>query len=386
MPSSTRSNKETQQLFSSETASLERSIRRGRRSASVDINASLSIETRQPPSTHILILSTDTRSPPSTEAILPSTDFFHPTSIDTSSRTSINTEPRDMAATLVLVRDENGDLHDQEGHLRNAAVCKLAGFLKTFEYWPRDKFWDLVSGCLILCLEMLETFMLGLGQDLGLITALGGAMTASTYVSCSVFDLISSRFKVRDMFSAYVTCMRYYPCVGCTRAISSRWLSLFRTLRVCCDQQQTYRLEDVLRYCKGLVLALRLRNILDVSYSSRSFVMSFPYMPHFTAWLGMKDVFTQIAKDVVGQGLDHGTLTFKAKFARVIRVKIADSHRNRFYALGRRSLRGFIQNQCGVSCGTITCLDVTEGNETQKPVKVAWSYSWSVTEVYFTTI
>ncbi|KAF3600470.1 hypothetical protein F2Q69_00035111 [Brassica cretica] len=56
-------------------------------------------------------------------------------------------------------------------------------------------------------------------------------------------------------------------------------------------------------------------------------------------WLGVKDVFTPIAKDVVGQGLD----------------------------LGRRSLRGLIQNQCGVSCGTIACSDVTEGNETQKP-------------------
>ncbi|KAF3563282.1 hypothetical protein DY000_02015594 [Brassica cretica] len=86
-------------------------------------------------------------------------------------------------------------------------VCKLAGFLKTLEYWPRDKFWDLVSGCLILCLEMLETSVLGLGQDLGLITALGGVMTTSTYVSRIVFDLIPSRFKVRDMFSAYVTCM-----------------------------------------------------------------------------------------------------------------------------------------------------------------------------------
>ncbi|KAF2617665.1 hypothetical protein F2Q68_00039312 [Brassica cretica] len=42
-------------------------------------------------------------------------------------------------------------------------------------------------------------------QDLGLITALGGAMTSSTDVSRIVFDLISSRFKVRDMFSAYVT-------------------------------------------------------------------------------------------------------------------------------------------------------------------------------------
>ncbi|KAF3489337.1 hypothetical protein F2Q69_00053470 [Brassica cretica] len=75
------------------------------------------------------------------------------------------------------------------------------------EYWPRDKFWDLVSWYLILYLEMLETSVLGLGQDLGLITTLGGAMTTSTYVSRIVFDLIPSRFKVRDMFSAYVTCM-----------------------------------------------------------------------------------------------------------------------------------------------------------------------------------
>ncbi|KAF3539161.1 hypothetical protein F2Q69_00022284 [Brassica cretica] len=88
-----------------------------------------------------------------------------------------------------------------------SAVCKVAGFLKTLEYWPRDKFWDLVSGFLILFLEMLETSVLGLGQDLGLITALGGAMTTSTYVSRIVFDLIPSHFKVRDMFSAYVTCM-----------------------------------------------------------------------------------------------------------------------------------------------------------------------------------
>ena len=28
-------------------------------------------------------------------------------------------------------------------------------------------------------------------------------------------------------------------------------------------------------------------------------------------WLGVRDVFTQIAKDVVGLGLDHGTLPFK---------------------------------------------------------------------------
>ncbi|KAF3568880.1 hypothetical protein DY000_02014482 [Brassica cretica] len=85
------------------------------------------------------------------------------------------------------------------------AVCKLAGFLKTVEYGPRDKFWDLVSGCLILCLEMLETSVLSSGQDLGLITASGGAMTTSTYVSRIVFNHIPSRFKVRNMLSAYVT-------------------------------------------------------------------------------------------------------------------------------------------------------------------------------------
>ena len=88
-----------------------------------------------------------------------------------------------------------------------SAVCKLAGFLKTLEYWQRDKFWDLVSRFLILCLEMLETSVLGLGQDLSLITALGGAMTTLTYVFRIVFDLISSRFKVCVMFSDYVTCM-----------------------------------------------------------------------------------------------------------------------------------------------------------------------------------
>ncbi|WZZ69784.1 hypothetical protein YC2023_081154 [Brassica napus] len=86
-------------------------------------------------------------------------------------------------------------------------LCKLAGFLKTFEYWQRDKFWDLVSGCLILCLEMLETSALGLGQDLGLLLFLEGAMTNSTYVSRFSFILIPYQFKVCDTFSTYTTCM-----------------------------------------------------------------------------------------------------------------------------------------------------------------------------------
>ncbi|KAG5385014.1 hypothetical protein IGI04_036484 [Brassica rapa subsp. trilocularis] len=128
MPSSTRSNKETQLLFSSDPASLERSIHKRRRSSSIDNNISSSLDSRQPLLTHTPIMSIDTRSPPSTEATLssteatlPSIDIFHPTSIDISVRTSIDTESRDMVATLILVRDDNGDLHDQEGHLRNAA-------------------------------------------------------------------------------------------------------------------------------------------------------------------------------------------------------------------------------------------------------------------------
>ncbi|KAF3533531.1 hypothetical protein DY000_02040285 [Brassica cretica] len=125
MPSSTRSNKETQLLFSPDPASLERSIRKEASSSSIDNNTCSSLDFVQPPLTQTLVPSTDTRSLPSTEDThLPSTDIVHPTSIDTPSQTSNHTEPRDMDATLILVRDNNGDLHDQEGHLRNAAVVK----------------------------------------------------------------------------------------------------------------------------------------------------------------------------------------------------------------------------------------------------------------------
>ncbi|KAF3494781.1 hypothetical protein DY000_02053906 [Brassica cretica] len=127
MPSSNRSNKETQLLFSPDPASLERSIRKEARSSSIDNNTCSSLDFVQPPSTQILVPSTDTRPTPSTEDThLPSTDIVHPTSIDTPSKTSIDTEPQDMVATLILVRDDNGDLHDQEGHLRNAAGREAA--------------------------------------------------------------------------------------------------------------------------------------------------------------------------------------------------------------------------------------------------------------------
>ncbi|KAF2557491.1 hypothetical protein F2Q68_00016610 [Brassica cretica] len=91
MPSSTRSNKEIQLLFSSDPACLERLIRKGRRSSSIDNNPCSSLDSRQPPFTQTLVSSTNTRSPPSTKATLPSTDSFHPMSIDTSFRTSIDT-------------------------------------------------------------------------------------------------------------------------------------------------------------------------------------------------------------------------------------------------------------------------------------------------------
>ncbi|KAF3530609.1 hypothetical protein DY000_02040832 [Brassica cretica] len=125
MPSSTRSNKETQLLFSPDPASLECSIHKEARSSSIDNTTCSSIHFCQPPSNQTLVSSTDTRSPLSTEDThLPSTDIFHPTSIDTSIRTSIDNEPRDMIATLILVRYDRGNLHDQDGHLRNAAVVK----------------------------------------------------------------------------------------------------------------------------------------------------------------------------------------------------------------------------------------------------------------------
>ncbi|KAF3585044.1 hypothetical protein F2Q69_00030313 [Brassica cretica] len=96
-----------------------------KRSSSIDNNTSSLLDSRHPLSTQTPVSSTDTCSPPSTEDTLPSTNIFHPTSIDTSVRTSIDTEPRDMVATLILVRDEKGDLHDKEGHLRNAAGHRI---------------------------------------------------------------------------------------------------------------------------------------------------------------------------------------------------------------------------------------------------------------------
>ncbi|KAF3560954.1 hypothetical protein DY000_02015971 [Brassica cretica] len=77
MPNSTRRNKETSLLFSEDPPSLERLIRKEKRFASID---------------NITSSSTDIHIPQSTET--------------------------------PILQEENGNLHDLEGHLRNAAVAK----------------------------------------------------------------------------------------------------------------------------------------------------------------------------------------------------------------------------------------------------------------------
>ncbi|KAF3508411.1 hypothetical protein F2Q69_00007312 [Brassica cretica] len=76
-------------------------------------------------------------------------------------------------------------------------------------------------------------------------------------------------------------------------------------------------------------------------------------------WLGVKDVFTQITKDVVGQGLPlYFGVNIKAKFPGVIRVKMAYSHRKRYSALGKRKTKRFdtepvrsqLRDDCMLGC------------------------------------
>ncbi|KAG5384419.1 hypothetical protein IGI04_035889 [Brassica rapa subsp. trilocularis] len=111
MPSGTRSNKEKDLLFSDDPAHLERTIRRGQRSTSLDATTSSSIDTHNQP-------STDTR--PSS-----SIDPNRSTTIDTTPRTSIDTVSSKMVNIIILTQDENGNLYDQDGHLRNATGQKI---------------------------------------------------------------------------------------------------------------------------------------------------------------------------------------------------------------------------------------------------------------------
>ncbi|KAG5384855.1 hypothetical protein IGI04_036325 [Brassica rapa subsp. trilocularis] len=111
MSSGTRSNKEKDLLFSDDPAHLERTIRRGQRSTSLDATTSSSIDTHNQ-------LSTDTRPSSSINA-------NRSTTIDTTPHTSIDTVSSKMVNIIILTRDENGNLYDQAGHLRNATGQKL---------------------------------------------------------------------------------------------------------------------------------------------------------------------------------------------------------------------------------------------------------------------
>jgi len=113
MPISTRSSKE-ELLFFSDPARLARSIRKEKHTLSIDTTSTSSIDT------------TSTTSIDTTSTM--SIDICDRATIDSSTRTSVDTNPRaDMVATLVLQRDENGDLHDPGGHLCNAAGQRIDG-------------------------------------------------------------------------------------------------------------------------------------------------------------------------------------------------------------------------------------------------------------------
>ncbi|KAF2605952.1 hypothetical protein F2Q68_00044146 [Brassica cretica] len=111
MPSSTRSNLDKHLLFSENPTHLERTIRKYQRSTSLDAAAFTSTDSHTQP-------STDTR--PSS-----STDLHRSTSIDTTLRTSIDHQSRNIVAIVILRHDENGNMYDQDGHLRNATGQKL---------------------------------------------------------------------------------------------------------------------------------------------------------------------------------------------------------------------------------------------------------------------
>ncbi|KAL0655607.1 hypothetical protein Bca4012_076191 [Brassica carinata] len=111
MPCGSRSNKEKDLLFSDDPAHLERTIRRGQRSTSLDAITLSSIDTHNQP-------STDTR--PSS-----SIDPNRSTTIDTTPRTPIDTVSSKKVSIIILTQDKNGNLYDQNGHLRKETGQKI---------------------------------------------------------------------------------------------------------------------------------------------------------------------------------------------------------------------------------------------------------------------
>ncbi|KAG5373796.1 hypothetical protein IGI04_042883 [Brassica rapa subsp. trilocularis] len=82
----------------------------------------------------------------------------------------------------------------------------------------------------ISCLEMFETRALGLGQDLGLLSVKVCAVTSRLSFFLLRFLPDSYRFKVRDRFSAYMTCM-----VRIEHLLRVNWKHWTKILDFCCS-------------------------------------------------------------------------------------------------------------------------------------------------------
>ncbi|WZY99157.1 hypothetical protein YC2023_071486 [Brassica napus] len=143
MPSGTRSKKEKDLLFSDDPAHLERTIRRGQRSTSLDATTSSSIDTHNQPSTDTRPSSIDTHNQPLTDTRPSSSiDPNRSTTIDITPRTSIDTVSSKMVNVVILTHDENRNMYDQDGHLRaalpvdeDARSTPLADYNRPDEYY-----------------------------------------------------------------------------------------------------------------------------------------------------------------------------------------------------------------------------------------------------------
>uniref|UniRef100_A0A0D3AAY6 Uncharacterized protein n=1 Tax=Brassica oleracea var. oleracea TaxID=109376 RepID=A0A0D3AAY6_BRAOL len=143
-----------------------------------------------------------------------------------------------------------------------SAVCKLAGFLKTLEYWHIDKLWDLLTGCFAMV------------QRISLSPAfrIHSCLTTDVrgQICCSCLDLICDR-GVRTKGSR-----KFVPVV--ISALSGVGLPRFLS---CLFE--------------------------DVPYSYRSSVTSFPYMPHFT------NQFARSGRTVIGQCIETENTKMETK-------------------------------------------------------------------------
>ncbi|KAF2563270.1 hypothetical protein F2Q70_00017263 [Brassica cretica] len=153
MPSSTRSNKDKHLLFSEDLAHLEHTIHKKQRSTPLDAAAFTSTDSRMQP-------STDTR--PSS-----STDLHRSTSIDTTPRTSIDHQSRNMVAIVILRQDENGNMYDQDDHLRNA-TCQKLDAQGNVDNWGYVSFKKIARIESVLRRRSCLKFFLSLGSDLNM--------------------------------------------------------------------------------------------------------------------------------------------------------------------------------------------------------------------------